>query len=188
MFGLPLDPVLLVPFMASRRFGERDAGRRCGFRVGVGSARGQAPRHRGRSGDLTGQSVAHCVLAAMGVAALLHSHVWAYDALRYLGAAYLAVLAWRAWVGAGAPLSARGANGDAPRGHPRVYDQYPKSQSGAVYFGVPAAVYQSRGGSGLATNVVARGAFHRDGSDCHNRLRGAGGNSIDASSTSRKKT
>jgi threonine/homoserine/homoserine lactone efflux protein len=41
----------------------------------------------------------------------LHSHVWAYDALRYLGAVYLAVLAWRAWAGAGAPLSARGAKG-----------------------------------------------------------------------------
>ena len=56
-------------------------------------------------------SLLHTALAAMGVAAMLHSHVWAYDALRYLGAVYLAVLAWRAWVGAGAPLSARGATG-----------------------------------------------------------------------------
>ena len=84
---------------------------------------------------------------------------------------------WRAAVGP------RG-NGDAPRGHPRVYDQYPKSQSGVVYFGVPASVYQSCGGSGLATDAAAWGAVYLYGSGCHNRLRGAGGISIDASSAS----
>ena len=188
MFGLPLDPILLVPFMASRHFGERDAGCRCGFRVGVGSARGQAPRHRGRSGDLSGQSVAHCVLAAMGVAAMLHSHVWAYDALRYLGAVYLAVLAWRAWVGAGAPLSARGATGMRRAVTQGFVTNILNPKSGVVYFGVPAAVYQSCGGSGLATDAAAWGAVYLYGSGCHNRLRGAGGISIDASSTSRKKT
>ena len=188
MFGLPLDPVLLVPFMASRYFGERHAGCRCGFRVGVGSARGQAPRHRGRSGDFSGQSVAHCVLAAMGVAALLHSHVWAYDALRYLGAVYLAVLAWRAWVGAGAPLSARGATG-MRRAVTQGFMTNILNPKVALFilaflpqFTNPAVgpVWQQM--------LLLGGLFTSYGSGCHNRLRGAGGISIDASSASRKKT
>ncbi len=111
MFGLPLDPVLLVPFMAAGVLVNITPGADVGFVLASGLRGGKRRGIAAALGDLTGQSVAHRALAAMGVAALLHSHVWAYDALRYLGAVYLAVLAWRAWVGAGAPLSARGATG-----------------------------------------------------------------------------
>ena len=178
MFGLPLDPILLVPFMLAGILVNVTPGADVGFVLASG-LRGGKRRGMAAALGISLGSLLHTALAAMGVAALLHSHVWAYDALRYLGAVYLAVLAWRAWAGAGP----RG-QGDAPCGRPRFYDQYPKPKSGAVCSGVPAAVYQSGGGSGLATNVVAWRAFYLDGSDCHNRLRGAGGNSIDASSAS----
>ena len=127
MFGLPLDPILLVPFMLAGILVNVTPGADVGFVLASG-LRGGKRRGIAAALGISLGSLLHTALAAMGVAAMLHSHVWAYDALRYLGAVYLAVLAWRAWVGAGAPLSARGANGDAPRGHPRFCDQYPKSQ------------------------------------------------------------
>jgi threonine/homoserine/homoserine lactone efflux protein len=39
----------------------------------------------------------HVSLAAAGLAALLLAYPTAYDAIRYLGAAYLAYLAWQSW-------------------------------------------------------------------------------------------
>jgi threonine/homoserine/homoserine lactone efflux protein len=39
----------------------------------------------------------HVSLAAAGLAALLLTYPAAYDAIRYLGAAYLAYLAWQSW-------------------------------------------------------------------------------------------
>ena len=110
MFGLPLDPILLVPFMAAGVLVNITPGADVGFVLASG-LRGDKRRGIAAALGISLGSLLHTVLAAMGVAALLHSHVWAYDALRYLGAVYLAVLAWRAWVGAGAPLSARGATG-----------------------------------------------------------------------------
>ena len=37
----------------------------------------------------------HLVLSALGLAALLHTHQFLFDAARYLGAAYLLFLAWK---------------------------------------------------------------------------------------------
>ena len=139
MFGLPLDPVLLVPFMAAGVLVNITPGADVGFVLASG-LRGDKRRGIAAALGISLGSLLHTVLAAMGVAALLHSHVWAYDALRYLGAAYLVVLAWRAWIGVGAPLS--------------------------------------------ATDAAAWGAVYLYGSGCHNRLRGAGGISIYASSAS----
>ncbi len=39
----------------------------------------------------------HVTMAAAGLAALILAYPAAYDAIRYLGAAYLAVLAWQSW-------------------------------------------------------------------------------------------
>ena len=108
MFGLPLDPILLVPFMLAGILVNVTPGADVGFVLASG-LRGGKRRGMAAALGISLGSLLHTALAAMGVAALLHSHVWAYDALRYLGAVYLAVLAWRAWAGAGAPLSARGA-------------------------------------------------------------------------------
>ena len=110
MLGLPLDPVLLVPFMVAGILVNLTPGADVGFVMASG-LRGGKRRGIAAAAGISLGSLLHTVLAAMGVAALLHSHVWAYDALRYLGAVYLMVLAWHAWIGSGARLLDRGATG-----------------------------------------------------------------------------
>lgn len=39
----------------------------------------------------------HVIIAAAGLAVLLITYPWAYDVVRYAGAAYLAWLAWHSW-------------------------------------------------------------------------------------------
>ncbi len=51
----------------------------------------------------------HSVLAAIGISAALMAMPWAYDAIRYAGAAYLLFLAFRAWRGPGEIGQAKGA-------------------------------------------------------------------------------
>ena len=110
MFGLPLDPILLVPFMLAGILVNVTPGADVGFVLASG-LRGGKRRGMAAALGISLGSLLHTALAAMGVAVLLHSHVWAYDALRYLGTVYLAVLAWRAWVGA-----ARRCRPAGPRG------------------------------------------------------------------------
>lgn len=50
----------------------------------------------------------HVTLAAAGLAALLLTYPSAYNAIRYLGAAYLAVLAVQSWRASGMPEQTRG--------------------------------------------------------------------------------
>jgi len=50
----------------------------------------------------------HVTLAASGLAALLLTYPSAYNAIRYLGAAYLAVLAVQSWRASGMPEQTRG--------------------------------------------------------------------------------
>lgn len=54
----------------------------------------------------------HTVIAAAGIAALLATHRWAFDALRLLGAAYLIWLGIQAWRTSGA-VAEREAGADA---------------------------------------------------------------------------
>ena len=57
-------------------------GRRAGVLAGLGVSIG---------------SISHAVLAAAGIAALIEANPWAFDALRYAGAAYLIYLAIQTW-------------------------------------------------------------------------------------------
>ena len=110
MCGLLLDPILLVPLMLTGILVNVTPGADVGF-VWASDLRGDKRRGMAAAFGISLGSLLHTALAAMGVAVLLHSHVWAYDALRYLGTVYLAVLAWRAWVGA-----ARRCRPAGPRG------------------------------------------------------------------------
>jgi threonine/homoserine/homoserine lactone efflux protein len=50
-------------------------------------------------------SLAHSILAALGVSALLASSATLFSAIQYGGAAFLLYLAWKAWRGARQPLA-----------------------------------------------------------------------------------
>jgi threonine/homoserine/homoserine lactone efflux protein len=54
-------------------------------------------------------SLVHLLLVALGLAVVLARHPLLFDAIRYLGAAYLLWLAWRAWTTATATSMARAA-------------------------------------------------------------------------------
>lgn len=61
-----------------------------------------------RAGALAGLgvgfgSMVHVVLAAVGLGALVAAHPGALVAIKYMGAAYLLVLAWKSWHAAAAP-------------------------------------------------------------------------------------
>lgn len=67
-----------------------------------------------RSGLLTAVGLAiartvHVILSAVGLAALLHAHPALFDGVRWLGAAYLLLLAWK--------LLRTSASSDAAQGH-----------------------------------------------------------------------
>ena len=110
MFGLLLDPVLQGPFMTAGILLNLPPVFDVAFVMALG-LRGSKSRGVVASLGISLGSLLHTVLATMGIVVLLYSHLWTYDALRYLGAAYLVVLAWFAWVGASAKLSALGAKG-----------------------------------------------------------------------------
>ncbi len=55
----------------------------------------------------------HVLAAAIGVSALLLAHPGAYDAVRYAGAVYLLLLAWRSWRASGELEQGRPAPGAA---------------------------------------------------------------------------
>lgn len=61
-------------------------GLRCGKRGGIAAVIG-----------MTTGSLVHTILAAFGLAAVFVTYPLAFDTVRYLGAAYLLYLAWRAW-------------------------------------------------------------------------------------------
>ncbi len=110
MFGLPLDPILLVPFMLAGILVNVTPGADVGFVLASG-LRGGKRRGMAAALGISLGSLLHTALAAMGVAALLHSHVWAYDALRYLGAVY-----WQFWHGERGLGLARRCRPAGPRG------------------------------------------------------------------------
>jgi len=92
------DPITLTTFMAASVALYLTPGADMMFISASGAAGGSRAGIAAALGVSIG-SLAHTVLAVAGVAALIAAHPLAYDALRYLGAAYLAYLAvvtWRA--------------------------------------------------------------------------------------------
>lgn len=70
-----------------------------GWRAGVAAAVG-----------ISSGSVLHILLAAVGLSAAVLAVPYAYDIIRYLGAAYLAYLAWRSWNATGPEHQPDGAS------------------------------------------------------------------------------
>ena len=71
-----------------------------GWRAGVSAAFG-----------ISIGSLFHIALAAIGVSALALTIPHAYDAIRYLGAAYLAYLAFKSWIASTDLSQGRGVSG-----------------------------------------------------------------------------
>jgi threonine/homoserine/homoserine lactone efflux protein len=92
------DPITLTTFMAASVALYLTPGADMMFISASGAAGGRGAGIAAAMGVSIG-SLFHTVLAVAGVAALIQAHPAAYDALRYIGAAYLAYLAvvtWRA--------------------------------------------------------------------------------------------
>lgn len=62
----------------------------------------------------------HVIVAAAGLAVLLITYPWAYDVVRYAGAAYLAWLAWHSWTADSQPET-RSGRGDILRAFRRGF-------------------------------------------------------------------
>jgi len=90
------DPITLTTFMAASVALYLTPGADMMFISASGAAGGSRAGIAAALGVSIG-SLAHTVLAVIGVAALIAASPLAYDALRYLGAAYLAYLAVTTW-------------------------------------------------------------------------------------------
>lgn len=90
------DPALLVAFIAAGLVLNLTPGADFVFVSASGIAGGSKVGMAAATGINLGIAV-HIALAAAGLSALLMSTPWAYDAIRYIGAAYLVWLAVHAW-------------------------------------------------------------------------------------------
>ena len=108
VFGL-FEPHLLLTFLGAGIVLNLTPGADVAFTMASGLKGGK------RSGIaaaicITTGSLVHTVLAAFGLAAVLISYPIAFDAIRYLGAAYLLYLAWQAWTQTGSQSKSEGAS------------------------------------------------------------------------------
>lgn len=94
------DPTLLAAFIAAGLVLNLTPGADFVFVSASGIAGGPKVGMAAAVGINLGIAV-HIVLAATGLSALLMSTPWAYDTIRYIGAAYLVWLAVQAWRSAG---------------------------------------------------------------------------------------
>lgn len=111
-----MDPVLLAAFLAAGLLLNLTPGADVAFAMASGAQGGVRAGIAAGAGISTG-SLAHTLLAAFGLAALLATHPAAFDAIRFAGAAYLLWLAWRSWTAPAADLG----QATAPRRLRRVY-------------------------------------------------------------------
>ncbi len=95
VFGL-FEPHVLLTFLGAGIVLNLTPGADVAFTMASGLKGGKRSGIAAAIGITTG-SLLHTVLAAFGLAAVLISYPIAFDAIRYLGAAYLLYLAWQAW-------------------------------------------------------------------------------------------
>lgn len=112
---LAMDPVTFATFMGAACLLYLTPGADMMFTVASGIAGGPRAGLAAAMGISLGV-IMHTTLAAAGLAALLLTHPAAYDAIRYAGAAYLALLAWQSWRDGAADRAA----GHAVRGRANV--------------------------------------------------------------------
>ncbi|MDU8929244.1 LysE family translocator [Alisedimentitalea sp. MJ-SS2] len=93
---LSMDPATIVAFMGAGILLNLTPGADVLFTSASGLAGGPRAGIAAAAGISLG-SLAHTVLAALGLSALIAANPLAYDAIRWLGAGYLAFLAIRTW-------------------------------------------------------------------------------------------
>ncbi|NOX73005.1 MAG: LysE family translocator [Alphaproteobacteria bacterium] len=91
-----MDPVTIAAFLGAAVLLYLTPGADMMFTLASGISGGPKAGLAAAAGISLGVLV-HVSLAAAGLAALLLAYPAAYDAIRYLGAAYLAFLAWQSW-------------------------------------------------------------------------------------------
>ena len=108
VFGL-FEPHVLLTFLGAGIVLNLTPGADVAFTMASGLKGGKRSGIAAAIGITTG-SLLHTVLAAFGLAAVLISYPIAFDAIRYLGAAYLLYLAWQAWTQTGSQSKSEGAS------------------------------------------------------------------------------
>ena len=108
VFGL-FEPLVLLTFLGAGIVLNLTPGADVAFTMASGLKGGKRSGIAAAIGITTG-SLVHTVLAAFGLAAVLISYPIAFDAIRYLGAAYLLYLAWQAWTQTGSQSKSEGAS------------------------------------------------------------------------------
>lgn len=105
---LAMDPLVILAFLSAGILLNLTPGSDVIFASASGMAGGWRSGVAAAAGISMGALV-HAVLAAVGVSAAVMTLPWAYDAIRYAGAAYLIYLAIRAWQATGETHTAGGA-------------------------------------------------------------------------------
>ncbi len=108
VFGL-FEPHVLLTFLGAGIVLNLTPGADVAFTMASGLKGGKRSGIAAAIGITTG-SLVHTFLAAFGLAAVLISYPIAFDAIRYLGAAYLLYLAWQAWTQTGSQSKSEGAS------------------------------------------------------------------------------
>ena len=105
---LAMDPLVIASFMGAGILLNLTPGADVLFAMASGLAGGWRAGVAAAIGITLGAGF-HLTLAAFGISAALVALPHAYDVIRYLGAAYLAYLAWRSWTAAPTDATTRGA-------------------------------------------------------------------------------
>ncbi len=105
---LNMDPVMILTFMTAGIVLNLTPGADVVFATASGISGGWRYGVAAAFGVALGALV-HITLAAVGLSAAIMALPWAYDAIRYLGAAYLAYLAVKSWRASTAMGDAEGA-------------------------------------------------------------------------------
>ena len=108
VFGL-FEPHVLLTFLGAGIVLNLTPGADVAFTMASGLKGGKRGAVAAAIG-ITSGSLVHTVLAAFGLAAVFSSYPIAFDAIRYLGAAYLLYLAWQAWTQSGSLTKSDGAS------------------------------------------------------------------------------
>lgn len=110
--GLPVDPVALLTFVPAALALNLTPGADMMFCLGQGLRRGARPAAAAAAGISAGGMI-HCLLAGLGLSAVISALPLAFDVIRWVGVAYLLWLAWQSLRSGRGPLAAASGTGRA---------------------------------------------------------------------------
>lgn len=99
MSQFPIEPAVIVPFLAAVTLIELTPGPNMGYLAALSAAEGRASGFKAVLGITAGLAL-YMLLSVGGVAELIAAAPLLYGALRWAGVIYLVYLAWEAWQGA----------------------------------------------------------------------------------------